>query len=115
MKTSRSARTPRFFHDAELQAHTELQLSKKASHHLMTVMRTKEKEKIELFNGDGNNYSAVVVSGGQRTPGKRTHLQIEECSKANTESPLPLTLVQALSRGDRMDTSIRQSVELGIN
>ena len=114
MKTSRSARTPRFFHDGELQAQTTLELSKKASHHLMTVIRMKENERIELFNGDGCNYTAVVVSGGQRTPGKRAQLHIEDCINANTESPLALTLVQALSRGDRMDTCIRQSVELGV-
>lgn len=114
MKTSRSARTPRFFHDGELNAHTELQLTKKASHHLVTVMRTKENERIELFNGDGYNYTAVVTNSGQRTPGKRTQLNIEERSKAITESPLSLILVQAISRGDRMDTCLRQSVELGV-
>ncbi|MFT5893895.1 MAG: 16S rRNA (uracil1498-N3)-methyltransferase [bacterium] len=114
MKTSRSARTPRFFHDGELHAHTELQLSKKASHHLVTVMRTKEQDRIELFNGDGYNYAATVTSSGQRTPGKRAQLTIEERNKANTESPLSLILVQAISRGDRMDTCLRQSVELGV-
>ncbi|MFT4726664.1 MAG: 16S rRNA (uracil1498-N3)-methyltransferase [Granulosicoccus sp.] len=113
-KTSRSARTPRFFHDGELHAHTELELSKKASHHLVTVMRTKEKDCIELFNGDGNNYTAVVTSSGQRTPGKRAQLTIDACIKANTESPLSLIFVQAISRGDRMDACLRQSVELGV-
>lgn len=111
----RNARTPRFYHEGELQAHSQLQLSKKASHHLVTVMRTKENDRIELFNGDGYNYSAVVTSGGQRSPGKQAELQIDECNKANSESSLSLTLVQAISRGDRMDTSIRQSVELGVN
>lgn len=114
MKTSRSARTPRFFHEGELHANTELQLSKKASHHLMTVIRLKENDRIELFNGDGYNYAAIVTRGGQRTPGKRAQLTLGRRSKANTESPLSLTLVQAISRGDRMDTCLRQSVELGV-
>ena len=114
MKTNRSARTPRFFHDGELHAQSELQLTKKASHHLVTVMRTKEDDSIELFNGDGYNYSAVVTSSGQRVPGKRAQLNIYARSKANCESPLSLTLVQAISRGDRMDSCLRQSVELGV-
>jgi 16S rRNA (uracil1498-N3)-methyltransferase len=114
VKTNRSARTPRFFHEGELHAHSELQLTKKASHHLVTVMRTKENDSIELFNGDGYNYSAVVTSSGQRAPGKRAQLNIEGRDIANTESPLSLILVQAISRGDRMDSCLRQSVELGV-
>lgn len=113
MKTNRSARTPRFFHNGELHAHSELHLSKKASHHLVTVIRAKENQCIELFNGDGYNYSAVLSNTGQRLPGKCAQLTIEERNKANTESPVSLILVQAISRGDRMDTCLRQSVELG--
>ena len=114
MKTSRRARIPRFFYDGELHAHSELPLSKKASHHLVTVMRTKEKDRVELFNGDGYNYAATVTSSGQRTPGKLAHLKIESRLQANTESPLSVILVQAISRGDRMDICLRQSVELGV-
>lgn len=77
-------------------------------------MRTKENDRIELFNGDGYNYTAIVTSSGQRTPGKRAQLNIEKRIKANTESPVSLILVQAISRGDRMDTCLRQSVELGV-
>jgi len=115
VKKTRSARTPRFFHDGELQPHTELALSKKASHHLVTVMRTKERQRIELFNGDGYNYAAVVANTGQRVAGKRAQLNIEDRVKANTESALSLILVQAISRGDRMDICLRQSVELGVS
>ena len=115
MKTNRSARTPRFFHNEELQANTDLQLSKKASHHLVTVMRTKENDKIELFNGDGYNYEAIVANTGQRVQGKRAELLIKDRVESNTESLLKLILVQAISRGDRMDTSIRQAVELGVS
>ena len=115
MKATRTARTPRFFHDGAIEAATELELSKKASHHLVTVVRTKKDERIELFNGDGNNYTAIVTDTGQRSPGKRARLQIIDCIKASTESPIFTTLVQAVSRGDRMDITIRQAVELGVN
>jgi len=114
VKTNRIARTPRFFHDGELRPHSELQLSKKASHHLATVMRMKENDSIELFNGDGFNYAATVTSSGQRASGKRARLNIQQRLKADTESPVSLILVQAISRGDRMDICLRQSVELGV-
>ncbi len=115
MKPRRTARTPRFFHEGELQPNSELELSKKASHHLITVVRTKLDDSIELFNGDGFNYRAIVTDTGQRNAGKRAILQVEQRAKATTESPVFITLVQAISRGDRMDTSLRQSVELGVN
>lgn len=115
MKATRAARTPRFYHDGAIVAETELELSKKASHHLITVVRTKKDERIELFNGDGNNYTAIVADTGLRSPGKRARLQILDCKKASTESPISTTLIQAVSRGDRMDITIRQAVELGVN
>jgi len=114
-KTTRAARTARFHHDGELQADTELTLSKAASHHLVTVLRTRQGDVIELFNGDGCHYLATVLDTGQRTPGKRAILQLQEARPANSESPVRITLLQGISRGDRMDTSIRQSVELGVN
>lgn len=115
MKPTRTARTPRFFHEGTIQANSELELSKKASHHLVTVVRTKTDDRIELFNGDGSNYSAVVIDTGQRSPGKRARLQILDCVEATTESSVSITLVQAVSRGDRMDITIRQAVELGVD
>ena len=114
-KQTRTARTARFHHQGELQANTQLTLSKAASHHLVTVLRTRQGDIIELFNGDGCNYRATVVDTGQRTPGKCAVLQLQDASPADSESPVRITLLQGISRGDRMDTSIRQSVELGVN
>lgn len=110
MKTTRNARTPRFYHEGKIEAYSELELSKKASHHLVTVVRTKIDDKIELFNGDGNNYSAIVTDVG-----KRARLRIEDCIEATNESPVSITLVQAISRGERMDLTVRQAVELGVS
>lgn len=115
MKTDRTARIARFHYQGELQGHSELTLPKSASHHLITVLRTRQGDVIELFNGDGLNYRATVMETGQRSPGKCAQLQMHEATPAQTESPVSITLIQAISRGDRMDTTLRQSVELGIN
>ncbi len=114
-KNERTARLARFHHVGELQANTELTLSKNASHHLVTVLRTRQGDVIELFNGDGFNYRATVLDTGQRTPGKCAQLFVQEATAALTESPVSIMLIQAISRGDRMDTTLRQSVELGVN
>jgi len=111
---TRRARTARFYHTQALHSESELTLSKSASHHLITVLRTRKDDVIQLFNGDGYNYRATVVDTGQRTQGKCALLQVHERSAVHNESALFITLVQALSRADKMDTTIRQAVELGV-
>lgn len=113
-KTERTARVARFHHVGELQGSAELTLSKSASHHLVTVLRTRQGDVIELFNGNGFNYRATVLDTGQRTPGKCARLFVQEATVGLSESPVDITLIQAISRGDRMDTTLRQSVELGV-
>lgn len=113
-RQTRSARTPRFHHEGVLQANSRLTLSRAASHHLMTVLRTREGDVVELFNGDGCNYRATVIETGHRQPGRCAILQLDSAEPATTESPVFISLLQGISRGDRMDISIRQSVELGV-
>lgn len=110
----RRARIARFYQADTLHSESALTLSKTASHHLITVLRTRKNDVIQLFNGDGHNYRATVVDTGQRTPGKCALLQVHERSAVLTESPLSITLMQAISRADRMDTTLRQAVELGV-
>lgn len=111
----RRARTARFYQAENLHSKTELTLSKSASHHLITVLRTRKNDVIELFNGDGHNYRATVIETGQRAQGKCAQLQLHERIAVLNESPLSITLVQAISRADRMDVTLRQAVELGVH
>lgn len=115
LKSSRKARIARFHYKGELHAQSELTLEKSASHHLITVLRSRENDRIELFNGDGFNYLATIVDTGQRAAGKCAVLQLHERYQATADPTLPITLVQALSRSDRMDATVRQSVELGVS
>ena len=114
-QTERTARIARFHHVGDLRGNAELTLSRNASHHLVTVLRTRQGDVIELFNGNGFNYRATVLDTGQRTPGKCAQLFVQEATAALPESPVIITLIQSISRGDRMDSTLRQSVELGVN
>ncbi len=107
---TRKARHFRFHQAGEINVDSELQLDKSASHHLLTVLRASPGDQLELFNGDGFNYSAVLGNG---STAKRAVITVESRSRNLTEPPLAITLVQAVSRGERMDQSIRQAVELG--
>lgn len=106
---TRKARTARFFLDQPLTLdHTEV-LDKRASHHISTVLRMRKGDMLVLFNGDGHDYVADVLETG-----RRGQVFIRERLTSPRESPLELTLVQCISRGERMDSTIRQAVELGV-
>ncbi len=106
----KSARIPRVWIEIELTTEqTPIELPKRTAHHLLTVLRTDEGSQIELFNGDGNNYRAVL-----ERQGKKLLASVQSISPNNTESSLQCTLVQSISRGDRMDTSVQKCVELGV-
>lgn len=93
-----------------LQINSELILNKAASHHLITVLRARVGDSVVLFNGDGFDYVARIVS-----PGKATTLQVYEKQANLAESNINCTLLIGLSRNERMDYAIQKSVELGAN
>lgn len=106
----RTARTARCYTDQPLQSDSEVILDKRSSHHLSTVLRAREGQPVELFNGDGKNYSGRIVSTG-----KKTTVAINQACNNELQSSLHLTLIQAVARGDKMDGIIQKSTELGVN
>ncbi len=87
-----------------------IELPKHTTHHLLNVLRTNDNDAIELFNGDGNNYSATL-----QRQGKKAFAIVQSVRTNTSESTLKTVLVQSISRGEKMDASVRQSVELGVN
>jgi len=73
-------------------------------------MRYAEGDRVELFNGDGNNYSASIVSVG-----KTAQVQIENSEINTTESPVSVTLVQSLAKGTKLDLVVQKATELGVH
>lgn len=114
-RSTRRARIARFYHDGVLQPDTQLTLDKQASHHLVTVLRTQPGDQLVLFNGDGNNYPASLLETSGRNASKAAHLHIESCQPGLPDSALAITLVQCVSRPERMDICLRQAVELGVS
>lgn len=111
----RTARVGRFYHDGAIQVESDLTLDKQASHHLTTVLRSKSGDDVVLFNGDGYDYPATLINAAERGSSKHVVLRVHKQQKGIPESPLEVTLVQCVSRPERMDISLRQAVELGVN
>jgi len=110
-KSQKSARIPRLWLDSNiaLEESSSVELPKRATHHLLKVLRATEGSTVELFNGDGNNYRAILANDG-----KKMQAVIQSIDVNRNESTLNTTLVQSISRGDRMDTSVQKCTELGV-
>ena len=104
-------RITRLYHPDELQCGETTQLDGNASSHLIRVLRTKPDTPIILFNGDGFDYLCKTLDSNA----KKTLVAIESKVRVDKESNLPITLIQGLSRQDRMEATIQKSVELGVN
>ncbi|MBD3586131.1 16S rRNA (uracil(1498)-N(3))-methyltransferase [Salinimonas sp. HHU 13199] len=103
-------RIPRFYHPDHVPLDQEFPLSADAAHHASTVLRMKANQPVVLFNGDGNEYSGQIISVSR----KEVMVEIDACLSLSTESALPIHLAQGISKGDRMETVLQKSVELGV-
>jgi len=103
-------RINRIFHPDDLSTEQEIELSSQAAVHLVRVLRSKTGTDIILFNGDGNEYTASI----SRIERKRVWVNISASKVVVNESPLDITLVQGISRPERMDYTLQKAVELGV-
>ena len=106
----RQSRTPRLYVDAELNPQSRLVLPDAAAHHAARVLRLREGDLVLLFDGRGGEYEAQLSmpGRGQVVAGIGARLDVER------ESPLAVTLVQAVSSGEKMDFTIQKAIELGV-
>ena len=101
---------PRFFIcDLELETNKEYTLSPSDSHHAVKVLRLQEGDEVEVSDGKGRGFAARVIA----TDTSASRVQVTAPLRESRESPLHVTLVQGLLKGDNMDLVVRQAVELG--
>ena len=87
----------------------KVSLEKNNEHHLLKVLRFPVGNIIILFNGDGFDYQAIVIST------KKTYkVEVLSQQKNESESSLDLTLAQGIVKGEKMDFLIQKAVELGV-
>ena len=101
---------PRLFVAEGLAPGAPVELAEAAAHHAAHVLRLREGEAVVLFDGKGGEWPARIASVAKRT----VHVALGAHDPIERESPLPVTLVQALSSADRMDYTVQKAVELGV-
>ena len=99
----------RLYQNTAFQVGDKVELDKDNSHHLLKVLRFAVGKNITLFNGDGKDYCATVISAK-----KETLVEINSKQINDTESKLDLTLAQGIAKGEKMDFLIQKAVELGV-
>lgn len=103
-------RIPRVYLACPLQHNAVVTLDENAANHVARVLRLKPGAQLILFNGEGGEYRAVL----ERSNKLQVEARVGEFVDRETESPLPITLAQGVSRGERMDYTIQKAVELGV-
>lgn len=103
-------RKVRVFVDAPLATGAHVVLPAFSSDHLTRVLRLPDGAEVVCFNGDGSDHAAILELRGRGAAA----LRIGAGSAAMLESPLAVTLVQAIARGEKMDFILQKSTELGV-
>jgi 16S rRNA (uracil1498-N3)-methyltransferase len=103
-------RLTRVYLDAELIPGSLLQLPPDTASHLVKVLRARDGDELILFNGSGREFAGSI----EGVRGSRVAAQVGEALEVDRESPLAITLVQCVPRGDRMDFIVQKATELGV-
>jgi 16S rRNA (uracil1498-N3)-methyltransferase len=81
------------------------------SEHLTRVLRLSVGDMVSVFDGRGHEYAARVVRADRREARVRVISRVEPAA----EPGVPLTLAQAVLKGDKMDDIVRDAVMLGVS
>ncbi len=100
----------RFYTPSPLALGASVQLSESAAAHATRALRLNVGDDAVLFNGDGFNYNCTLTDIKKNS----VTAVVNSATEVHNESPLNITLVQAISSGDRMDFTIQKAVELGV-
>lgn len=101
---------PRFFCPLALSAGVSVDLPESAARHAARVLRLRSGDDLTLFDGRGGEYAARIA----QVERDRVRVDVLAWDARECESPLALTLVQALQAGEKMDLTVQKAVELGV-
>jgi 16S rRNA (uracil1498-N3)-methyltransferase len=103
-------RLTRAWVDAELTTGATLLLPPDPAQHLVRVLRLQVGAALRVFNGRGGEFDASIESIARNAVAVRigAHHLVER------ESPLNVTLLQGIARGEKMDLILQKATELGV-
>ena len=102
--------TPRFYVDAPLRAGGSCNLPESSAHHAVHVLRLRAGDEVTLFNGRGGEFAGRIAALERL----RIAIDVLQHHAVEREAPLRITLLQGVSAGEKMDSTVRKAVELGV-
>jgi 16S rRNA (uracil1498-N3)-methyltransferase len=109
MVTAEAKSLTRLYFPDEIPDHSECVLPAAQAHHVARVLRLAAGDALTLFDGAGTEYPAVI----SHLDKSAVKLRVGESRECDRESPLWITVAQAISSGERMDFTVQKAVELG--
>jgi 16S rRNA (uracil1498-N3)-methyltransferase len=91
--------------DGQRQAPSRIALTAEQARHLETVLRLEPGAEIEIFDGQGARFRAILLEKGA--------LRLAEAVPEDPSRSVDVVLVQALSKGEKMDLVVQKATELG--
>jgi len=101
----------RFFVPKEMIKGNRIVITGKEAHHILDVMRLKESDKVITFDGSGREYIGVVKETDRRS----LVVEILERRVARQIEALEITLIQALTKKEKIDYIVEKATELGVH
>ncbi|PYT01355.1 MAG: 16S rRNA (uracil(1498)-N(3))-methyltransferase [Acidobacteria bacterium] len=101
----------RFYAPPEQFDGSSVTLSTEETRHLRDVLRLSTGDQVQIFDGEGKEFSAEIASIGKR---ETTLKVVNEISAPAPESKLELTIAASVYKNDKFDLVIQKAVELGV-
>ena len=100
---------PRFYCHTLPHHCSTFELPPEAAHHAQRVLRLRENDPVQVFDGEGNALDASIseISGKRVVLGK-----LKPCA-SEYPSPLHIVLAQAMCGSEKMDWIVQKATELG--
>ena len=105
------SRTPRIYLPEMTADADTITMGDSAARHLVRVLRLRAGDEFSVFDGRGTERRACLLKTGK----KEAIAELHETIEVHAESPLKVTLLQGICRGERMDYVIQKATELGVS
>jgi 16S rRNA (uracil1498-N3)-methyltransferase len=105
-----SMRLNRIYCEGPLASDATVLLPAAGAYHVARVLRMRVGAPLVVFDGKSGDFQAEIV----QIDGDRVTVRLAGQTPGIGESPLRVTLVQGVSRGERMDWTLQKATELGV-
>ncbi len=102
---------PYFYQPSVSSIHAITILSEETSRHCVQALRMKEGDKLQMINGKGSLYTAVIVAADK----KQCSVRIEETSYQKPETKKVCIAISLLKNANRFEWFLEKAVEMGVS